>query len=494
MSTQRRGHWIVVLALLTGMTDRAGAAESETDVAAALHTRLKEQRERLAELQATARAQDRTLTAIRIQDLREQIRDVLSEPAFRKSLMADSLQAGYDDGFFIRSHDEKFSLRINGRVQARYTYYNSGSRNRYLLRGFRRSDRSGFDLRRVRWTLRGDLYDKTLTWYLQLRGDGTDSYNVRVLDAHVNYKVAEVLQFQAGIFKAAALQTRLTSSSRLQFVERPLFDSIFGYDRGAGLRIWGRACEKRLEYYLDILNSLGSATNRTITPDPPELDGNPAVVARAVWYLLGDAADLKAEAALRNHVEPAWDIAFHYAFNDDDGDQRTADLPFSTTRFHTVPGSFGLTSTRGVQINQFGLSSRFKVRCFSLRGEYVVRLVDPQDTTKMPLTPWFQLTGDDSTTAQHGGYIQAGWFPPIPQLDNKLEVVGRVGGYAFHAAEADNAWEYALGINYYFEGNKVKLQADVTKVTEAAVSSGGSSIANVNDQPLVFRVQLQAGF
>jgi hypothetical protein len=494
MSTRRYGDWIVVLALLAGMSDMAGAAERETDVAAALRARLAQQRERLAQLQAAAHAQDQSVADMRTHDLREQIRGVLSEPAFRESLMAGSLQAGYDDGFFIRSSDEKFSLRMNGRVQARYTYYNNGSRNRYLLRGFRRSDRSGFDLRRVRWAMRGDLYDKTLTWYLQLRGDGTSSYNVRILDAYLNYKVAEELQFQAGIFKAAALQTRLTSSSRLQFVERPLFDSIFGYDRAAGLRIWGRACEKRLEYYLDILNSLGSATNRTITPDPPELDGNPAVIARAVWYVLGDAADLKAEAAHKDHLEPAWDIAFHYAFNEDDGDQRTAELPFPTTRFHTTPGGFGLTSTRGVQINQLGLSSRFKYRRFSLRGEYVVRLVDPQDTTKMPLTPWFQLTGDDSTTAQHGGYVQAGWFPPIPQLDNKLEVVGRVGGYAFHAAEVDDAWEYTVGVNYYFAGDKVKLQADVTKVTEAPVSSGGSSIANVNDQPLVFRVQLQAGF
>jgi hypothetical protein len=496
MSMQRPGVWLRGF-LVVGLAAAAQAGESAgADLVAILRARLAEQQQRLDELQATVAEQDPSVARRRASDLREQIRAILNEPGFREGLLEPALQAGYDGAFFIRSSDEQFSLRTNGYLQFRYTYYQAGWANRYLLPGFRRPDRNGFDVRRVRWIIRGDLYRRTVSWYLQLRSDGPDNYRTRIRDAFVNFRIAEALQFRAGIFKVAATQTRITSASRLQFVERPLFDSLFGYNRGTGIRLWGRALDRRLEYHLDVVNSLGSDGNRTITPDPPALDGNPGIAARVVWFLLGDdAADtLKAEAALEDHTEPAWDIAFHYAFNEDAGDRRSADAPFPVTRARPTIGAFGVTSTRGLQTNQFGLSSRFKYRRLSLRGEYIVRLVDPRNTDYRPLTPWYQLTGADATTAQHGGYVQVGWFPPIPRLEEKLELVARVGGYAFHASAHDDAWEYALGVNYYFAGNRVKLQADVTKVTEAPVSSPGSSVANVNDGPLVFRVQLQAGF
>ena len=94
----------------------------------------------------------------------------------------------------------------------------------------------------------------------------------------------------------------------------------------------------------------------------------------------------------------------------------------------------------------------------------------------------------------HGAYLQMGYFLPIAGLEDKLEAVVRVGGIASNNGGREGTWEYSAGVNYYIEGNKVKLQTDVTKVSEVPISDNYSSLANVNDDALIWRVQLQFAF
>jgi hypothetical protein len=46
-------------------------------------------------------------------------------------------------------------------------------------------------------------------------------------------------------------------------------------------------------------------------------------------------------------------------------------------------------------------------------------------------------------------------------------------------------------MNCYIQGNKVELQTGVAKISEVPTAAPYSSLANVNDDALVFRVQLQ---
>jgi hypothetical protein len=131
---------------------------------------------------------------------------------------------------------------------------------------------------------------------------------------------------------------------------------------------------------------------------------------------------------------------------------------------------------------------------WSTIAEYAIRSVDPRRTDSRPFTPWWLLSGDDSTTAQQGAYVQMGYMLPIPGMEDKIELVARVGGVSTLAEQRDCSWEYAVGANYYIEGHKVKLQTDIVKIDEAPISSSYSSLANVNDDVLVFRVQLQVAF
>jgi len=442
---------------------------------------------------ATVAAQDQD--AARTEAMRQQIREILSEQEFRESLMPSVLQAGYDKGFFIKGSDDKFLLKINGRIQFRWTHYATRRDNRWLNPRLQRNDRTGFDAMRIWLTFKGHAYSPDLTYLIRLRSDEGTGYDTRLRDAYINYRFDDAFQFKVGMFKIAALQQRATSNTELQFVSRSMTHAVFDLSRGLGVRFWGKLFEKRLEYFVDVLNSL-NGTGRTITGDPAEMDNNPALAFRLVWHALGEnpGKDLEAEADLEFHESPALDFAFHYAFNEDEGDLRTTQIPYPLPRRIANLGGFGLTNTNGCQINQFGLASAFKWRGFSARGEYILRLVDPRRAGRVPFTNWWLFTNQGDTTVQHGAYVQAGCFLPIPGLEKKLEAVARVGGISTLANGQEGTWEYAGGLNYYIEGNKVKLQADVTKITEVPITSSTGSLANVNDDALIFRVQLQLAF
>lgn len=449
--------------------------------------------------QQFAEAGRQNLDAERAELMRRQIREILSEKEFRESLMPSALTAGYDNGFYIRSADDQFLLKFNGLLQFRWTYYDAQRRNHYLAPRLQRDDRTGFDVERVRFWMSGNAWSPDLTYYLQVGGDASGAYDAAIYYAWVNYRRADEFQMKFGIFDLATTRNTMGDDAAQHFIDRPVFDAVYGLGTGLGVRLWGQLFQKRLEYFADIVNSTADGENvalgRTITGDPAELDNNPAFVAKLLWHALGEAVpnDFVGDSDSEFHKSPALDFGLHYAFNDDHGDRATTRLPFPLRRTPGA-GGFGLTTINGTQINQFGVDAAFKWQGFSVLGEYAVRLVDPRRAGGAPYTPLYLLTGEESTVAQHGGLLSVGYFLPIPGLEKKLEVVGRVGGISTLAEGHEGVWEYGGGLNYYIKGNNVKLQADVTRVYEVPITSSYSSLANVNDDALIFRIQLQMGF
>ena len=490
---------VAVVVFLCLPVVRAGTADNPR--VASLLAQASEQQQRIDALEtrlAAASTQDSDKT--RADVMRQQIREILSEQEFRESLMSSTMQAGYDNGFFIRSSDDKFSLLINGLVQFRWQHYGTRADNRYLNPRLQRNDRTGFDVARLRLDFSGHAYSPDLTYFLELEADSADGYNVVLGEGWANYRCCDALQMKAGLFKAASTRANLIGNGAMQFVDRPMFDAVYGLGFGIGVRFWGHLCDNRFDYYVDVLNSLGSgedfAVGRTITTDPSELDGNPALVARLVWHALGEdiGNDFADEADLGLHETPALDFGVHYAFNDDEGDVLTTRIPYPVRRPRPGRGAFGLTSTNGMQIHQFGVDTAFKYMGFSATAEYAFRTVDPRRAGRTPFTPWWLLTTQESTTMQHGGYAQVGYFLPIPGFENKFEAVARVGAISALADGQQGAWEYGGGLNYYIDGNRIKLQTDVIKIDEAPISNPYSGMANVNDDVLLWRVQLQVAF
>jgi len=486
-----------VLAGLASAGDRT--SPGNTDQVARLERLLNAQQQKIDTLQEQVSAfNSQDQESQRVEAMKQQIREVLNESDFRESLMPSVLQAGYDDGFYIRSADNDFLMRINGRLQFRFTHYGTQSRNKYLRPRLQRDDRTGFDAQRIRVTFSGHAYGEDNTYHFQFRADTPERNDLRAHYVWVNKRYSEAFQVKAGIFRLASTRSQMNSDANLQFIDRPPVDAVFGLGIGLGVRFWGNLADNRLTYYIDVVNSLNSSAGRTITADPAENDNNPALLFRLVWHAMGEdpGKDFQHQADLEFHQSPALDIGFHYAFNDDQSDRFTTRIPFpARRRLFGSRGGFGLTTTNGLQINQFGFDAAFKSNGFSATGEYVLRIVDPRRATRRPFTPWFLLTGQGSTTVQHGAWVQVGYFLPFTgALENKIEAVARVGGMSALAHDQEGVWEYGAGLNYYMEGDKVKLQTDVFKISEVPITDNYSSLANVNDDALVWRVQLQFAF
>ncbi len=488
------------------LADEGSSATGSTDNTARLEAMLEAQQKKIEALeQQVVAAQQQDVDRSRVEQMKQQIREVLSEQEFRESLMASTVQAGYDKGFYIRSSDEKFTMKINGLFQFRWTYYGSQKDNRYLAPGYRKSARAGFDWSRLRLAFSGNVYSKDLTYYMEFDSSQSNGLNTRVIYAWLNYRFVDEFQMKFGTFRPASTRADVGSTSQFQLVEYPTMNAVFGGGIGTGVRAWGQLFGKRVEYYVDAMNSWGSSTTQTITNDEDYYtnghDTSPAIWARVVWHALTGACSNGSPAVnqhfdtlsdIDHHTEPALDFGMHYGFKDDqyDGSLR---IPYPRRTFFRQ-GGFGLTDSEGLQINQFGVDAAFKWQGFSITGEYALRILDVRDGQGPPYTPLFQLTGDDSTNVQHGGYVQAGYFLPIPGLENKIEAVARVGGVSTLSGGQEGTWDYGGGLNYFIQGNKVKLQADVTKVSEVPISNSSYSLANVNDDALIWRLQLQVAF
>jgi hypothetical protein len=481
------------------------AGGSSSDQVAKLEAQLAAQQQQIETLQQqVAASAQQGMDAARVDQMKAQIREVLSEQEFRETLMPSTLQAGYDNGFFIRSTDDKFKIKFNGLYQIRWTHYGTRSENHYLSPGIRpRHDRTGFDGNRLRFIVGGHAYTKDLTYNLTFDMSQGNGYDATLLYGWVNYRIRDELQIKAGIYRPGGTRADAGSTSTMQFCEYPMMNGIFGLGRGIGVRVWGKLMDGKGEYAFDMLNSFRTPT-RTITTDETVLanghDNHPAFHFRTVWAILGgrcehpeDEGVFWAPCDMAMHTEPALNIGFHYAFKEDYHDG-TLPVPYPRKTFFR-DGGFGLTSSQGLQIHQAGVDVGFKWHGFSAVAEYVMRSLDVRrNSIERGFAPLFLATGDDSTNVQHGAYLQCGYFLPIPGHERKFEIVGRVEGISALSSGQEGTWVYAGGLNYYIDGHKVKLQTDLTKVTEAPFASSGYSLANVNDDALIWRIQLQVAF
>ena len=477
----------------------ATADDGQTNALERLETLLSRRNQEIRNLEQQVAARTQDMEQSRIDAMKQQIREVLGDQEFRENLTPALLQAGYDDGFFIKSSDEKFTMFVNGYMQFRWTHYQAQKRNHYLTPQQHRNDRTGFDVERLRLQFSGNAYSKDLTYYLEVLGDGPNGYATAPLYAYVDYGFCDAFHVLLGMIPLVSTRGTWIDERGYIFIDRSMTDTVFSLGDGVGVQFWGALFENKFEYYLNVANSLNDTANRTITNDPPDMDNNPAVTFRAIWHALGeDPDDWTYEGDVAHSETPMLDFGFHYGFNDDQGDAGTLLMPFPIPRRPLGVGGFGVAATDGLQINQFGVDAAFRWRGLYLAGDYILRIVDPRRADRQPFSSWTLMTGQSDTTVMHGACLTAGYFLPIPGLENKLEAVARVGGISTLANGREGTWEYGAGLNYYLNGaeagHQTKLQFDVTKVTEVPLSSEYSSMAEVNDDALVFRVQLQVGF
>lgn len=307
-------------------------------------------------------------------------------------------------------------LDISNRVQIRFTQELPEEGD----------DVGSFRIRRAKTKFEGWVYDKALTYELQLNWPDTSN---PLEDANVNYDFTrgkKAFQLKAGQFKVPFGRQELTSSGSQQFVDRAAVTNRFARGRDIGLQLWGTPLGGKVDWRVGIFNGNGRTTSRN---DNDSYQTN----ARLTFQPFGDVK--YSESDFESTDRPLFAIAAEYESN-----ERPV-AAAGTTPAHT--------SEREI----IGGDVAFKFKGFSFFGA-------------------FHDSSNDRTILSDfddGGFVaQAGYFV-IPR---KLEIAARLAEIDPNdARDNDEQEERGIALSYFFNKHAHKIQADYRQLENVATGT-----------------------
>ena len=158
-----------------------------------------------------------------------------------KTVSAGPILAGWDGGFFLRSKDDQFSLRLTGQLQADYRGYENANDH---------ADVDTFLMRRARFGLEANLFKYYEFRFLPDFGQGQS----RIQDAYINIHYWDAFQLEAGKFKQPFSYEQLIQDRYVPTNERSIIDQLVPA-RDVGAMIHGQHLfGDRLDYGVSISN------------------------------------------------------------------------------------------------------------------------------------------------------------------------------------------------------------------------------------------------
>jgi phosphate-selective porin OprO/OprP len=149
--------------------------------------------------------------------------------------------AGWSNGFYLQSPDQRFVFRITGQIQADYHAY---------LNPYDHTDIDTFLLRRARFGLEATLYNYYEFRFLPDFGLG----KALIEDAYLNIHYWDGFQFEAGKFKQPFSYEQLIQDRYVPTLERSLIDQLVP-QRDEGIMVHG---DKLLDHHLDYAFSISN--------------------------------------------------------------------------------------------------------------------------------------------------------------------------------------------------------------------------------------------
>ncbi|HMD52968.1 MAG TPA: hypothetical protein VKJ65_00255 [Phycisphaerae bacterium] len=460
------------------------------------------------------------------------VKEVLSDAQFRSQYLDDSLQAGYDKGFFIKTADGDFTLNVNGLLQYRYTYSqaNGDNVNQYAVgKGLAGNktpfpkywdpgipttgDVDGFSFRRARIYFSGNVFTPNLTYMVKgdFGGEGTsDNGEFQLVDAYTAYKVTPWLQFRAGAFLIPFTHVEYVTSG-LEFPEfNPVVDA-FDPVRALGFSVYGDIIPHQMDYEININN--GAKSNDSGNPaafGTSNGDNRLAFAGRWEMFNSADAADFNSEPDINWTKNLEWMLGFGFLYDSQNPKALSSDGSGATVANGTTNVIQGLSSvnTPGFISNYTLSGNNFRVEgdtTFHYQGLSISPVVfyqqvndtgqttTPKTNATTPAPPTESLTKyyGISSVGQLGYYIQGGYFI----MPHKWELDASFGQlYTVGVAAANNSATFIqAGVNYYLFGNNTKIQFAET-YTPLAPFSDTNYGTSQNTRDFVSQIQLQVAF
>ena len=344
----------------------------------------------------------------------------------------------YDNGFYIRSKDKRFSLVTNGFSQFRYN----------LSDPQKGKTTHTFDVALARLAFSGTVFDPNVSYFMQLQGSTSgDSNGVTMLDWWMQYRFSPYLSVQTGRFILPYSRQFYTHPGNLLFPDVSEADLAFNLPRGLGAHLSGKV--QRLSYHMAVLNSIRALDGSGQLNVGEEI----GVLGRMELAILDPYGYL--ETSPKPVSAPQLSVGLAVAFNPID----------EASTFQNV--------VAGDRTTNVTVDTGFRWQRLSFQAAGYYRRND------------FEARGG----ADDWGYHAQLGFYLVPE---RWEVAARVSGVDFDKANQSDVIgdinEYNFGINYYLYGHNVKLQTDYSFLDRKRFS--GSTRGDRGDH----RVRIQTQF
>lgn len=363
--------------------------------------------------------------------------------------------AGYDGGFYIKSKDGDFSLTFNGRIQPRFAFDIVDELTNVAT----------FEIRRVYVALTGTIFSPKLSYNYIMFGAGD---SVIVATASMVYTFSDYFALNMGLDIYPFGHSQNESSGKTLFPEASLETLRFGPDNTPGF--WFNGAINKFYYVIGMMNA--GDTDADKGNSSLNFNNEFAYGFQAGYNILGNYGG--GETDLNDSQKPNLVVETSGAyFNKELG-----------TQSRVILGQ---------------LFSGLKWHGFSVLGEFTSRLIDPDQFTRQQIDMGYML--------------QAGYFIIPKKLEiglgtsallddtngvgvNQNTSVGNIGhlkgadpsiASAYGAGDSDNEYEYCVGLNYYFKGNNLKIQAEYIYLIDGRPGPD-ELISNIGV------IQAQAGF
>lgn len=331
---------------------------------------------------------------------------------------------------------ERLVIALQNRVQFRFTDEIPDDRVRLSGTAAAGDSRAGFRVRRAKTSLAGWFWRPEFKFDLQLSWAGPEagaSAQTALEDALITWDASkkETFQITFGQFKVPLGRQEMTSSARMQFVDRDIFSFEFTRGRDLGLEFNGVVAKDRLSYMVGVFN--GNAASR-LGNDNSKFQYNARVM-----------------------FEPWGHVGYS------EGDFESKDKPLLAVAGQFEKNNQAYTSNVGDNLDTtvWGGDVVFKYKGFSVWAEYLARDRKPQPFSSVAPSQAPFPTAPFNSNGWHG---QAGYF----LKRNVLEVAMRYATYDPSDRVKDNdRSEVGGALNYFVNRHFLKVQADFRQLTNS---------------------------
>ncbi len=225
----------VICALIAPLSANAVLAKTAPASPGSTSAKLAAMEKQLSALRGQVRKMKRAgggtwLDRQRAKDIQAIVENVMHDARRRQQYLSNTLQAGYDNGFYISSANKAFELVTNGYLQFRYTFASDRVQNPGIYGAHvpKSGNVNGFGFRRARLILSGHAFTPDLTFSISGDFGGTFSNhgNFQILDTFMAYKFTNAINARVGSFIVPFSYVEYVSAG-LEFPDFPIDENPF---------------------------------------------------------------------------------------------------------------------------------------------------------------------------------------------------------------------------------------------------------------------------